>query len=572
MRIYDDWPDLVKTLRRQDGGPLQTSEDIMPEMVLFASPNTWEYEKAEANPIHKPSSIDQKEDKYEKWVKGNPDDDLSKEYADKKTKYDDINHTKTINRGEKGVFLQKYQDDMDKLGRDLQTLKGQIDVKLEAEGLEDKHIEEIKRKREEYINSERMELEVRSASIRSNIGELLKFGDVINNKGKIHHIESSVNDSKVTNKINITTTQKENISLMRDGDWKLEFDEKGAGEHFDSEEGPRLLRLVTLETTDDIEAKHAQYTRDVENALQGEAEWREKNKEISDEIDKRWQDLQFYLKYNTTFAGSAWRTAEATRKDRWVKGIKPDGLERENLHKIMDASVKEETHGHMAYNVKSSFFEKMKTAMLNPNENAYTVMTRAVFDEMEEAEGKWALWISQGAAGAAAERVATPSEEDAAQKVMSRRKTNQKPDNMPIMTDTDMKKIARELEYELKVPGDIVALRDLHGIRPTKENINEWLLSRKTKEGHEEMTTQLKQTVDLRESQKKYKVIKRAVIRKTKELDSDQIGELIVDEEINVLEEQDVDKDGKQIHRVRFDRGWTSITSSTTDDLLLEEI
>jgi hypothetical protein len=458
---------------------------------------------------------------------------------------------------------------MDKLGRDLQTLKGQIDVKLEAEGLEDKHIEEIKRKREEYIENERMELEVRSALIRSNIEELLKFGDVIKNKGQIHHIESSVNDSKVTNQINITTTQKENISLMRDGDWKLEFDEKGAGEHFDSEEGPRLLRLVTLETTDDIEAKHAQYTRDVENALQGEAEWREKNKEISDEIDKRWQDLQFYLKYNTTFAGSAWRTAEATRKDRWVKGIKPDGLERENLHKIMDASVKEETHGHMAYNVKSSFFEKIKNAMKNPNENAYDVMTREVFDEMEEAEGKWADWIESPAS---AGRVATPIENDAVQKVMSRRKTNQKPDNMPIMTDTDMKKIARELDYELKVPGDIVALRDLHGIRPTKENINEWLLSRKTKEGHEEMTTQLKQTVDLREPQKKYKVIKKAVIRKTKELDSEQIGELSIGDVINVLEEQDVDKGGEKIHRVRFDRGWTSITSSTTGDILLQDI
>jgi hypothetical protein len=196
-------------------------------------------------------------------------------------------------------------------------------------------------------------------------------------------------------------------------------------------------------------------------------------------------------------------------------------------------------------------------------------MTREVFDEMEEAEGKWADWIESPAS---AGRVATPIENDAVQKVMSRRKTNQKPDNMPIMTDTDMKKIARELDYELKVPGDIVALRDLHGIRPTKENINEWLLSRKTKEGHEEMTTQLKQTVDLREPQKKYKVIKKAVIRKTKELDSEQIGELSIGDVINVLEEQDVDKGGEKIHRVRFDRGWTSITSSTTGDILLQDI
>ena len=86
------------------------------------------------------------------------------------------------------------------------------------------------------------------------------------------------------------------------------------------------------------------------------------------------------------------------------------------------------------------------------------------------------------------------------------------------------------------------------------------------------MTTQLKQTVDLREPQKKYKVIKKAVIRQTKELDSEQIGELSIGDVINVLEEQDVDKGGENIHRVRFDRGWTSITSSSTGEDLLEGI
>lgn len=311
MRIYGTWADINKTLRRPEGGPIQQSDTPNPAKVNWQRSNTWIYGNPEVSPIH-PQSLIEKEDKWDRWVKENPDDGLSIEYITKKKIYDDLYYRK---KNQPLDFNEENQKKIDNIGGELQSLRVQIDEKLAAEDLKLKHTESIQKKRKEYIESKKTELEKRRALIMSS-DDQLKNGDVIMYDQVQHIINTAVNGSN-NNEINITTAQGKEITLERTSkNWNFYFDEKVAADQFDREELPKI-QLETLDPKErELKRRLDGYNEDIRREYQIEQEEQHQREKAADRA--------FYEKYHQEgWLSSKWsRETDNARKARWSEIVK----------------------------------------------------------------------------------------------------------------------------------------------------------------------------------------------------------------------------------------------------------